>query len=295
MMNPHPVTRRALLKSGAAALAWSPALRLMAQDPQRVFKIGVCDWSMDRRQDIAALELASQLGIDGVQVSFGEPGTKYDLRDAEVRRQYADACGRFQVEIASLGIGVLNSRPYASDPETEQWVLDCIDVMRDMNQKVVLLAFFGAGDIVDNPAAQREVVRRLRRAAPKAEQAGVVLGIESWLNADQHLRILDAVGSPAVQVYYDVANMEQRGYDIYGEIRQLGRERICEVHAKENGSLLGQGKVDFVKVKQALDDIGWSGWLVIESAIGPGKSMEESYRLNQQYLRSVFPTGTNLP
>lgn len=98
------------------------------------------------------------------------------------------------------------------------------------------------------------------------------------------------MGSPTVQVYYDVANMEHCGYDVCKGIRQLGRDRICQIHAKEDESLLGKGKVDFLKVKQALDDIQWSGWLVIESATESGKTLEECYQLNQHYLRSVFPT-----
>ena len=100
-----------------------------------------------------------------------------------------------------------------------------------------------------------------------------MLGIESYLNADEHIRILDAVDSPAVQVYYDVANMNQMGYDIYREIRQLGRDRICQIHCKENGYLLGQGKIDFQKVKEAIDEIGWQGWLVIEGGIPEGGPM----------------------
>jgi sugar phosphate isomerase/epimerase len=48
--------------------------------------------------------------------------------------------------------------------------------------------------------------------------------------------------------------------------------------------------VDFSKVKAALDDIGWTGWLVIEGATIRGKSLEECYTHNQKYLRSVFPT-----
>lgn len=104
------------------------------------------------------------------------------------------------------------------------------------------------------------------------------------------MRILDAVGSPAVRVYYDVANSEKMGYDIYKEIRQLGRERICEIHCKENDSLLGKGRVDFVKVREAVDDIGWSGWLVLEGAMGKGMNIVESYTLNQKFLRSVFST-----
>ena len=101
-------------------------------------------------------------------------------------------------------------------------------------------------------------------------------------------KILDAVGSPSVQVYYDVANMTKQGYDIYKEIRQLGSKRICEIHCKENGFLLGQGRVDFKKFKEALDEIGYEGWLIFESARGKGKSIEESYIHNQKYLRSVF-------
>ena len=118
----------------------------------------------------------------------------------------------------------------------------------------------------------------------------MILGLETYLNAQEHIRILDAVGSAAVQVYYDVCNMHQSGYDIYQEIRQLGRDRICEVHAKENGHLLGQGQIDFPKVKLALDDIDWTGWLIIEGATVKSKSLEECYTENQRYLRSVFPT-----
>jgi len=188
-------------------------------------------------------------------------------------------------------MGVLNHVPYSSSPEVEQWVEQCIETMQKMQQKIVLLAFFGHGDIKDKPELIQEVIRRLKKVAPQAERAGVVLGLETWLNADEHLRILDAVGSPAVQVYYDTANMHKQGYDIYQEIRQLGRDRICQFHCKENDSLLGKGPIDFHQVKEAIDAIGYRGWLVIESAIGKKMSMRDSYVHNQKYLRSIFPTG----
>ena len=218
------------------------------------------------------------------------PGEAFDLRREEVREQYRQASKASDVEIASLAIGVLNRVPYSSDPNAEKWVEECVEVMPKMGQKVVLVAFFAKGDIKGKPQLQQEVIRRLKRVAPKAEKAGVVLGLETWLNADDHLRILDAVGSPAVQVYYDVANMTLQGYDIYREIRQLGRERICEFHCKENGFLLGKGRIDFHKVKQTMDEIGYSGWLIIESAMGKKMSMLDSYKHNQKYLRSIFPT-----
>jgi sugar phosphate isomerase/epimerase len=289
-MRTFQVTRREALVTGAG-LVVSPALRVLAAEPKRRFKIGACDWSIGQRGKVKAMEVARQIGLDGVQVSFGPPGVDRDLRDEAVRAQYLAAAAEHGVEIASLAMGVLNSVPYATDPQAEKWVEQCVAVMPKLGQRVVLLAFFSQGDIKGRRDLQDAVIRRLKRVAPAAEEAGVVLGIESWLDADDHRRILDAVGSPAVQVYYDVANMDHEGYDVYRGIRALGRERICEIHCKENGFLLGQGPVDFRKVREALDAIGWNGWLVIEGAVPQGKSMFDSYVLNQKYLRSVFSDG----
>jgi sugar phosphate isomerase/epimerase len=260
----------------------------MADSSNREFRIGACDWSIGRRGTPDAMELARQIGLDGVEVSFGRPGDPFDLRREENRQRYQQAARAHNVAISSLAMGVLNQIPYASDPRTEAWVQDCVEVMPKLGVKVVLLAFFGDGDINGKPELQAEVIRRLQRVAPRAEQAGVVLGVESWMNADDHLRILDAVSSPAVQVYYDVANMHKQGYDIYREIRRLGSERICQIHCKENDSLLGKGPIDFPKVRQAVDDIGYDGWLIIESAVDRTMGVVDSYKHNQKYLREVF-------
>ena len=157
-----------------------------------------------------------------------------------------------------------------------------------MNVRAVLLAFFDRGDLRNDAEGQAEVIRRLKRVAKKAEDSGVVLGIESWLSAAELVRILDAVGSRNVQVYYDVANSTQMGYDVAAEIRQLGRERICEFHAKENGFLLGQGRIDFAAVRKAMDDIDFSGWIQIEGAVPKGKPMLESYVENVRFMRTHF-------
>jgi sugar phosphate isomerase/epimerase len=101
--------------------------------------------------------------------------------------------------------------------------------------------------------------------------------------------IIDAVGSKNVQVYYDVANSHQMGYNIYEEIRWLGKKQICEIHAKENGYLLGQGKIDFKEVRKAIDDIGYTGWVQIEGAIPEKQEMLESYQKNNSFMRSIFP------
>lgn len=285
------LSRRAMLcqsarVTGGLVLASSFAPRLAAADQPR-FKIGACDWSIGKLADPSAFALAKQIGLDGVQVSLGSLANDMHLRRPEVQQQYRQAAKASGVEIASLAIGELNSVPYKSDPRTIEWVSDAIDVCAALGTRVVLLAFFDQGDLRNDRPGVEEVVRRLKAVAPKAEKAGVVLGLESWLSADAHVEILDRVGSKSVQVYYDVCNSNDRGYDIYREIRQLGK-RICEFHAKENGALLGQGKVDFPKVRAAMDDIGYSGWIQIEGAVPSGKAMFESYQSNLALLRRYF-------
>ena len=252
------------------------------------FKIGTCDWSIGPAGDPKSFTVAKQIGLDGVQVSLNTKADQEHLRRPEMQQSIREAARQAGVAIGGLAIGLLNEIPYKSDPRTEQWVQDSVDVASALGVKNVLLAFFSNNDLRNDRKGTQVVIDRLKAVAPKAEKAGVVLGIESWLSGPEHVAILDAVGSPAVQVYYDVCNSTDGGYDIYQEIRDLGKNRICEVHLKENGYLLGQGKVDLVKVRKALDDIGYSGWLHIEGAVPKGKPMLESYIENNKTVRSLF-------
>ena len=177
-MTTRNLTRRRLLASsgcGLAALAASPALRAVlaavADGPvEPKFKIGACDWSIGQRQKPAAFEVAKQIGLDGVEVSFGEPGGEYDLREPSVRKEYEALSRRHGVEIASLAMGVLNQIPFVSDPRTQQWVADVVETMPKLNVKICLVAFFGAGDIKDDREKQDEVIRRLKKLAPRPSE-----------------------------------------------------------------------------------------------------------------------------
>jgi sugar phosphate isomerase/epimerase len=81
--------------------------------------------------------------------------------------------------------------------------------------------------------------------------------------------------------------MDKMGYDIIKEINWLGKKNaICQIHLKENGNRLGQGEVNFPDVKQALHDINYKDWLIIESAIKDG--WKESAQANGKYLNKLF-------
>lgn len=273
---------------GLVGLSCLGAYEVFASSSLNRFKVGACDWSIKQLAKVDAIEVGQKIGLDGVQISLGTLNNNMHLRQKKIQQQYKDACEKFGMSIGGIAIGEMNNIPYKSDPRAEQWVFDSIDVAEIMGVKVVLLAFFSNGDLKNDPGGTKETIRRLEKVAPKAEDRGITLGIESWLSAEEHMEILDAVNSPNVKVYYDVANSNKMGYNIYDEIRWLGRENICEFHAKENGYLLGKGLIDFQEVRKAIDDIGYDGWVQIEGAVPENTDMFESYLLNNVYLRSVL-------
>ena len=136
------------------------------------------------------------------------------------------------------------------------------------------------------------LVGRLRENAPKAEKAGVVLGLEGEATAAQYKQIIDRVGSPAVKVYFDCVHAHEQGKDISEEIRSLG-DRICEFHAKDYCNVLfGLGQVDWHQVRKGIDAINFRGWVQVEQwgEVKGEKPLgfEATHRKNLQYLRTIF-------
>src|SRR5205814_5007905 len=77
--------------------------------------------------------------------------------------------------------------------------------------------------------------------------------------------LLDRIASPVVGDYFDMGNMAAFGMDPAEEARRR-RGRIVQVHAKgARGAPLDAGTVDLDAVRQALGEIGYEGWLVLET------------------------------
>jgi L-ribulose-5-phosphate 3-epimerase len=273
------------LTLGTRGAAWATDAAPSAKP--KGFQLGVCDWTVGKTSRPESFDIAKRVGLDGVQVDFGRAENELPLFDAGLQQRILQRADQQQLRIASLAMGVLNNVPYKSDPRAERWVDRAIDVCKPMRANIILLAFFGKGDLKNDSEGTGNVVARLKNIAPKAEKAGVTLAIESWLSAAEHMAILDRIGSPAVKVYYDVGNSNHKKYDIYQEIRLLGW-RICQFHAKDYDDLYGKGSIDFPRVREAMDAIGYRGWIVMEGIKMP-LGVEASCRYDADYLRTVFP------
>jgi sugar phosphate isomerase/epimerase len=252
-------------------------------------QFGVCDWTIEKPGDPGALETAAKFGFDGVQVSLNPKGESLALLDKDFQQTYLATIKKTGVEIASFCLGELNNVPLKSDPRAERWVAEGIEVASAMKVGIILIPFFGKGDLKNDPAGMEAIIAALKRLAPRAEKAGVVLALESWLSAEDNLKIMTAVGSSAVGVYYDVGNSQEAGFDIGREIRLLGG-RIAQFHAKDYKDLFGQGSMDFKAVRAAMKDVGYRGWLVLEEVKLP-LGLEKSIIQDLKYLRRLFLTA----
>ncbi len=231
------------------------------------------------------MDVAKKIGLDGVLVNMGRVRDNMHLRQPAVQQAYLAAAKSTGVEIASLALGEMNNVPLKSDPIAEGWLADSVAVMTALNVKIVLVAAFSKGDLLGDKPGIDHTVEILKRHAPAAEKAGVIFGLENYLSAAENLDILRRVGSPAVQVYYDVGNSTDKGYDIYKEIRML-KGKVCEFHAKDGRFMLGHGRIDFQKVRAAMDDIQFSGWIHIEAAAP--HDLIGDYRQDYKFLKGIF-------
>lgn len=290
-----------------AACIGAPVLGRAAQVPNVTtlalprYRIAVCDWMILKRQKLGAFPLAKELGADGVEVDMGGLGDRatFDskLGDPEVRRQFLDQAGTLGLGLSSIAMSGFYAQSFAERPGVARMVRDCLDTMVLMGVKVAFLPLGVPGDLVKHPELRPAIVARLKAVAVRAEAAGVVVGIETALDARAEVALLDEIGSPAIRSYFNFANPLQQGRDLHAELRTLGRDRICQIHCTdEDGVWLQDNKrLDLTRVKATLDAMGWSGWLVVErsrDATDP-RNVKRNFSANVAHLRKIFqpPAG----
>lgn len=256
------LSRRSLLKSTLAmgavcAPAWAK---------QGNLRIGVTDWNLYLGASPDAVPMASKLGFQGVQISFGRKlvDGKLPVDNPETIAQYRKLSKEYKIPIDGTCVDRLHDNGLKSDKLAPKWVLDSIRLTKEIDTRVLLLPFFGKWAL--KTAAEKEYVGdALREIAPEAEKANVILGLEDTISAEDNVRIMERSGSKNVLVYYDVGNSTKAGFDIVKEIRWLGKNRICQFHLKDNPHYLGEGTIEFKPVLQAIKDIGFVGFANLET------------------------------
>jgi L-ribulose-5-phosphate 3-epimerase len=279
-------TRREFLTASAVGLAATLGSRTMAWTGARAnakFKVGVTDWNLNLEGDPRAVALAKELGFDGVQISLSNRNGKDWVGD-DVLDQFVAESKRLQLPLASVCLNILHRNYLKSDPLGPRRVADAIGMAKRVGVQVILLPFFGPGAL-KTPAEMDVVGDALKELGPDAQKAGIILGLEDTISAKDNVRIMERSQSPAVLTYYDVGNSTQNGFNVVEEISWLGKDRICEMHLKDNPHYLGEGKIDFPAVVAAMTAIGFDKWAELET--DAPKELKSDMRRNLGFIRNL--------
>jgi L-ribulose-5-phosphate 3-epimerase len=260
------------------------------------YKVAVADIMILKRQKIGAFQLTKDLGADGVEVDMGGLGDRetFDNKLAidSVRQQFLAKSKELNVQICDMAMTGFYSQSFAQRPTALKAVEDCINTAKLMNVKVCFLPLGVQGDLVKNPELRPAIIERLKAAGKIAEQARVVIGIETSLDAKSELQLLKDIGSSAVKSYFNFANAVKNNRDIIDELKTLGKNNIIQIHCTNDDGVWLQNdpKIDLKKIKSTLDKMGWSGWLVIERSrdASDPKNVKKNFSVNTTYVKSIF-------
>jgi hexulose-6-phosphate isomerase len=260
-------------------------------------------WSFDQSKSLEyCFELAKDAGFEGIELALSAHGPLgMNSSDDEVRAVKASA-ERVGIEICSLATGLFWQFSFTSDrsdirEKAKALVRRELDVAALLGVDCVLVCpgavgvdfkpeevvpdarnieFFAGSEIIDYDVAYERALGALRELAPYAGNKGVIMGVENiWnkflLSPLEMRNFLDETRSPFVGAFLDVGNMLLFGYPQHW-IKILGK-RIKKVHFKDYRrdcrSLAGfvdllAGDVDWEKVIDAFDAVGYDGWASAE-------------------------------
>lgn len=170
----------------------------------------------------------------------------------------------------------------------KQYIIDCIKIAENVGSPIFggpVYSAVGKTRLVSEEQKKQErewCVEGLREVSKIAADSGVVVGLEplnrfetDMVNTvDQALSIVDEVSSPNLKIVLDTfhSNIEEK--DIPTSIRKIGKDLLCHVQGNESDrGTPGTAHLEWEGIRDALNDIGYDGAVVIETFGQPSKEL----------------------
>lgn len=270
---------------------------IVANEDRTTYKVSVCDWMLLKRQKLGALALASEIGCDGLELDMGplgkRPTFENQLKDSAVLLQFKREANNVGVVFSSVAMSGFYAQSLTNRADYVTPIQDCIDLMKPLGVTVAFLPLGPDGDLLTKPTALTdELIKRLRVIGEMASKAGVVIGIETPLDAAGEVALLKKIASPGIKSYFNFQNPLRAGRDIHQELRILGVDNLCQIHCTndDNYWLENDPAVDMPAIKRTLDELGYKGWLVMERSrdVNDARNVRGNYGANCRYLKAIF-------
>ncbi|NLD86695.1 MAG: sugar phosphate isomerase/epimerase [Clostridiales bacterium] len=234
--------------------------------------------------------LAHDAGFDGVELVLDKTGDITLKSTASDMAQIASLARETGVELYSLATSLYWEHSVTSDdPEIRESGIKVACHQMDMASALgcetilfvpggVYVPFVPGYRHISYADAYDRALEAVIRLGEYAKKTGVILGVENvWnhflLSPIEFRDFIDKADNSYIKAFFDCGNCTAFGF-AEDWIRILGN-RIDKLHFKDyrrdtgNGNLSGfvdllSGDVDYIEVKRALDEIGYTGWATAE-------------------------------
>lgn len=238
-------------------------------------------------------------GFDGVEL-FLSPEEPADIPAV---RRILDRLGldRTTCSVIPREVNLISSNSEARAHGVE-FLKKCVERTTELGARLICGPLYaGLGVMTGRRRTEEEwkwAIDGLQAAARRGQELGVTLSIEPlnrfetyFLNTQEDAaRLVRAVGSPHVKVHFDTfhANIEER--HPADSLRAIANE-LGHVHISENDrGIPGTGHNDWRGTLLALKEIGYDGWLTIESFAQPEPELAAAAAI----WRDLAPSGDDL-
>ena len=221
---------------------------------------------------------ARSCGYGGVEISLLNDDT--------------DAYTHIRNELATHGLSVacstgLTAEKDVSHPDPAvrrrgiEWLKRCLEVAASLGSPILggvtYAPWFGFPDDHDLEPYRHRSAESLAEVAVAAETLGVELCVELLNRFETHMlntveqanAFIDLIDHPSVKIELDTFHMSMEEADLPTAIRAAGRRLGHFQVAANNRAMPGTGHLDWNGIAAALDDVSYSGWLVVETFPNP--------------------------
>lgn len=265
-------------------------------------RIAINIWSFPSDMQVReCFTVAKDAGFEGFELAIAESGP-VNLQTSEAELvEYRKMANDMGLELTSLASGLGWSLPLTDERDTVRArgldaVKRQIEAAAVLEVDTILVVpgvvgaeFLGTDVGVDYDVAYDRALEAMQELAPLAEASGVYIGVENvwnkFLLSPLEMRgFLDSVNSPYVGAFFDVGNVVAFGYPEQW-IKILG-SRIKKVHVKDYrkqaAGLAGfvdllAGDVDYPKVVDALNRIGYTDFIIAEMGLYKHHPLQSIY------------------
>ncbi|MCH4182921.1 MAG: sugar phosphate isomerase/epimerase [Prevotella sp.] len=282
------------------ALLILPSFTVRSQttiQPKTRYYIGICDWMILKRQKLGEFALAKAIGADGVLLDMGSLGNNIlfenklrDSKEADIFHRTADS---LRVEVPTVAMSGFFAQSFLQRNNYKDLIRDCLHTMSVFGSKVAFLPLGGCGkDWQKTDSLYDKLVHRLHVVGEMASKAHVIIGIRTRLDAKDNKKLLKRIHSGGIKIYYSFQDAVEKHRDICKELKELGSNAIVEILASNTDgvNLREDPQIDMQKIKGTLDQMGWSGWLIIERSrdIHRVHDVKYNYSRNVGFLKEIF-------